>query len=294
VVLIAALALTLGVAGSAGAVSPDAPIKACVNKVTKIVRISIYASTSFCGTGSSFRQWNTRGPVGPAGPAGAVGAKGATGPAGPKGAVGPAGPKGNTGATGAAGAQGPAGATGANGAAGAAGADGAPGATGAPGVDGAPGPAGAPGADGAPGATGAPGADGAAGADGAPGATGAPGADGAQGLQGDPWPEGPQGPQGDVGPAGADGAGAAGYDRKSDASADDENAKSVTATCTGGRKVIGGGFAVTDVSNGFYPVVTANGPSSDTAWTVESTSTSGAQDRSYALTAYAICATVAS
>ncbi len=134
----------------------------------------------------------------------------------------------------------------------------------------------------------------------------------AQGLQGDPGPEGPQGdvgpegpagpqgdpgpegPQGDVGPAGADGAGAAGYDQKSNASADDEDAKSVTATCTGGRKVIGGGFAISDVSGGFYPVVTANGPSSDTAWTVESTATTGSQDRGYKLTAYAICATVAS
>ena len=41
-------------------------------------------------------------------------------------------------------------------------------------------------------------------------------------------------------------------------------------------------------------VAIANGPTSNTAWLVESTSTSGGGDRGYRLTAYAICATVAS
>jgi len=75
-------------------------------------------------------------------------------------------------------------------------------------------------------------------------------------------------------------------------SADDEAAKTVTATCTGGTKVIGGGFELSSVSD-TNVLVLASFPSSDTVWTVSGSDMTGGGDRSYAIRAYAICATVA-
>ncbi len=240
--VLAASVLAISVSGAVGAVSrvdvsPSAPIKACVNKTTKLVRISVFASPAWCGSNSSYRTWNTIGLTG------ATGATGATGPIGPSGgATGATGPAGPTGPTGAIGPIGPIGLTGA------AGATGSTGAAGAQGVIGATGPAGAAGA------------------------------------------VGPAGPTGAAGPQGDPGAGATGYLKVTGvASASDITAKTVTATCTAGRSVIGGGYTLGGVAGTEYVQVTSSSPTSATVWTVTSAATTADL---YTLQAFAICATV--
>ena len=76
-------------------------------------------------------------------------------------------------------------------------------------------------------------------------------------------------------------------------SADTELAKTVTATCTGGRKVIGGGFEFSNVSDDHVSVV-ASFPSSATVWTVSTGDMTSGGDHSYSVRAYAICANVIS
>ena len=199
------------------------------------------------------------GPAGPAGPEGPVGPAGAAGPAGP---AGPQGPQGLAGADGAVGAQGPAGPQGPAGA------------------DGAAGPQGPAGADGAAGPQGPAGADGAAGPQGPAGADGAAGSQGPQGIQG------PQGPQG---PAGIDGTGVSGYELVSSVLGPGTTAaKSVTATCPGGKVVLGGGFAMSGLTNARLTL--QNGPASITEWTV-ALSELDPGSPSWTLTATAICAT---
>src|SRR5262245_60755744 len=87
--LVMATGLVLSVASSAGAANPmadkDTIIKGCVDYKTKVMTISIYASTKFCGEGKSYRWWNVEGPRGEQG---AKGAPGAQGPVGAKGATG--------------------------------------------------------------------------------------------------------------------------------------------------------------------------------------------------------------
>lgn len=114
---------------------------------------------------------------------------------------------------------------------------------------------------------------------------------------------GPQGPEGPTGPAGADGAtgpqGPAGTNGVSNylmvtgtATADDETTpKTATATCTGGRSVLGGGYLISGVSSQTAILITQNYPSSSTVWTVTGTLSTTASDTPYALQAYAICGT---
>ncbi len=250
--------------------------------------------------GSAVAGSGPTGPMGPAGPAGADGAPGADGAAGPQGPAGADGAPGADGAAGPAGPQGPAGADGAPGADGAtgpagpqgpAGADGAPGADGATGPAGPQGPAGADGAPGADGATGPAGPQGPAGADGAPGADGATGPAGADGAPGADGATGPAGPQGPAGADGADG-GLAGYEVVVGvASADDETAKDVTASCSSGGVVIGGGFLTSNVSDATEVVITASYPNASDTWRVTGTVDDNGGDKSYSLQAYVICAT---
>jgi hypothetical protein len=75
------------------------------------------------------------------------------------------------------------------------------------------------------------------------------------------------------------------------ASADDEAARTVTATCGVGKVVVGGGFITSGAGTPGQIVITANYPSSTTVWTVAGTVDSNAGDASYALRAYAICVT---
>src|SRR6476469_4075476 len=121
--LLMAGALVLSMSGAVGASTPSASnvIKGCVNKTTKVVRLSIYASPTFCKRTEAYRFWNVTGPKG---------ATGATGPAGSQGPQGPQGPKGDKGDAGAAGAAGTAGSAGAAGGTGPQGEPGTPGTNG--------------------------------------------------------------------------------------------------------------------------------------------------------------------
>jgi hypothetical protein len=74
-------------------------------------------------------------------------------------------------------------------------------------------------------------------------------------------------------------------------STDNEIDKTVSASCTAGKKLVGGGYRTSNVSNASEIVITSSYPSSVTTWTVTGTidSTTGG-DESYSLQAYALCA----
>ncbi len=294
-------ALSLGVVGVTMASASysaqgidDGGFWVCIEKTTKVVR---YVSSGVCGTNEALRWWKGQGPAGATGPAGADGATGAAGATGPAGADGATGPAGADGATGPAG---PAGADGADGATGPAGADGA---TGPAGADGAAGPAGA---DGATGPAGADGATGPAGADGATGPAGADGATGPAGPAGADGATGPAGADGATGPAGADGAdgsdgtdgtdgadGVSGWESRSATSSSSSTwPRTQTVSCTGSKKLLGGGYSVSSGADETQIAVSANGPTSDTTWsvTVYDDASSGSIGTA-TLTAYAFCAT---
>jgi hypothetical protein len=167
------------------------------------------------------------------------------------------------------------------------------------------------GATGLTGAKGDQGDQGIQGLIGATGLTGAKGDQGDQGIQGltgetgstgpastVPGPTGPtgatgsSGPSGPTGPTGADGV--SGWQLiPGTPSADNEEAKTVTATCPAGKNVVGGGFLTLAVTNPDEIVITANYPSSPTVWTVSGTlDQPGGGDDSFALQAFAICVTV--
>ena len=65
----------------------------------------------------------------------------------------------------------------------------------------------------------------------------------------------------------------------------------MTATCTGGKKVVGGGYNTLNTSDSRTIVITASYPSSATVWTVRGTTEQSGASRSSSLQAYAICAT---
>jgi hypothetical protein len=65
----------------------------------------------------------------------------------------------------------------------------------------------------------------------------------------------------------------------------------VTATCSVGKTIIGGGFITSGAGTPGQVVITASYPSSATVWTVGATVDSTAGDSSFAVQAYAICAT---
>src|SRR6478609_5573274 len=142
-VLIAGMILVGSTAGADAATNWNntTTIYACVNKVTKAVRIVLPRNGhSACPTRERLVTWSKVNGVSSVGPMGPMG------PQGPQGLAGTVGAPGAAGAAGADGAQGPAGADGAPGADGAQGAAGADGAQGPAGADGAQGPAGADGA----------------------------------------------------------------------------------------------------------------------------------------------------
>jgi hypothetical protein len=78
-----------------------------------------------------------------------------------------------------------------------------------------------------------------------------------------------------------------GYDiQVSGWSADSSGARSVTASCSGGRVVLGGGFDTARTLDLGDIVITRSSPNGNDAWTVEATSLG----TSFAIRAYAICA----
>jgi hypothetical protein len=76
------------------------------------------------------------------------------------------------------------------------------------------------------------------------------------------------------------------------ASADDESDKTVTANCPSEKKVVGGGYLTSSVSNASEVVNLSSYPSDDTTWTAVGSVDSTTGDTSYSLQAFAICATV--
>ena len=266
-VILAAGALAMSMYGAVGAATPsNGLIKACVDKTTKVTRVTIYASPTWCKSTEAYKWWNQ---TGVAGPKGATGPQGATGSAGqdsivpgPQGATGAMGPQGATGA------DGPQGATGENstvaGPQGDTGELGPQGATGENSV--VPGPQGDTGEMGPQGATGenstVPGPQGATGPQGAPGQNG--------GLNSVTQVTGTTEPFG-----GNDNVG---------------TTVTATATCPSGSLVSGGGDV--NGNNGkHYAVITSSYPSSATTWTVIATLFAGtdANGNPPSLTAYALC-----
>ncbi len=71
----------------------------------------------------------------------------------------------------------------------------------------------------------------------------------------------------------------------SNTSAPSSNNKSITATCTGGRKVVGGGFSANNSNVGAQ----ASYASSATVWTVDAVEFSNVVS-TWTITAYALCA----
>jgi hypothetical protein len=150
-----------------------------------------------------------------------------------------------------------------------------PGAAGPAGPAGPQGPAGPPGADGQDGAVGAQGPQGDPGPQGPAGADGQGGADGAVG---------PIGPQGDPGPQGPAG-GLTGSERVSATSAGSiTDTKSMSVSCSGSKKVLGGGGITSDPSVYLY----ASYPQADNTWTVSAHETIG--NPTWSVTVWAICA----
>jgi hypothetical protein len=76
------------------------------------------------------------------------------------------------------------------------------------------------------------------------------------------------------------------------ASADIEGARTVTATCTSGKYVVGGGWITSNISNGAEINISDSYPSSSTVWTVVGRNDNTSGDTSYSLQAYAICVTI--
>ena len=151
------------------------------------------------------------------------------------------------------------------------------------------GPTGAPGADGLAGADGKDGVDGLAGADGKDGVDGLAGADGKDGVDGLAGVDGKDGVDGLAGVAGTNGV--SGYEIvPGTPSGDIDGARTVTATCLNGKKVVGGGFLVSSIASSAEVAIYASYPSSNTVWTVSGTvDNPNAPTTNYVLTAYAIC-----
>ena len=79
--LLIAGALALSLSGAVGAATPPDGnlIKACVDKTTKVTRVTIYASPTWCKSTESYKFWSKTGPVGPKGANGTNGTNGAPG-----------------------------------------------------------------------------------------------------------------------------------------------------------------------------------------------------------------------
>ena len=240
------------------------------------------------------------GPQGVQGDPGPQGVQGDPGPQGVQGDPGPQGVQGDPGPQGVQGDPGPQGAQGDPGPQGVQGDPGPQGVQGDPGPQGAQGDPGPQGVQGDPGPQGVQGDPGPQGVQGDPGPQGVQGDPGPQGVQGDPGPQGaqgdpgPQGVQGDPGPQGAPGAngadGVSNYLRVAGAvsASNSTTPKTVTADCTGGRKVLGGGYTFTAGTSGL--VARESRASDDDTWTVTVEEVDGVGG-AWSVQAFAVCAT---
>ena len=108
-------------------------------------------------------------------------------------------------------------------------------------------------------------------------------------------PQGPQGPAGAQGPAGPAGPpGVTGLERRdTSTSTDSSSSKSVSATCPSGKRVVGGGARVTGAGAGEVSITESFPDSDGTKWNAVAVEVN-ATAATWQLTAYALCATVAS
>ena len=97
--LLIAGALALSLSGAVGAATPPDGnlIKACVDKTTKVTRVTIYASPTWCRSTESYKFWSKTGPVGPKGATGNAGTNGTNGTNGRRGRTAPGGTRARTG-----------------------------------------------------------------------------------------------------------------------------------------------------------------------------------------------------
>jgi hypothetical protein len=148
---------------------------------------------------------------------------------------------------------------------------------------------------GAAGPRGATGLTGAAGAAGPAGATGPQGVAGPTGAQGPAGAVGPQGLIGPAGPAGPQGIpGISGWERivnsTNNVSVPPNGFQVFTATCSAGKKVLGGGILIFNPT-GLW-TVQDSGPQDDSSWTVAVSNTQSQINTANPISAYAICANV--
>jgi hypothetical protein len=129
--------------------------------------------------------------------------------------------------------------------------------------------------------TGPAGPQGDAGPPGTPGPQGTPGTQGPPGPQGPQGSPGSQGPQGSPGPAGP--AGVSGYEIiNTHGNLPMNGTASVVATCSSGKRVLGGGYVVPSAAD----TAPLSRPEGDNAWRVDFKSNGGSGDASV----YAVCA----
>ncbi len=119
------------------------------------------------------------------------------------------------------------------------------------------------------------------------GDAGAHGEQGIQGLQGLPGIQGEKGEKGDPGTSEASPIGGfTGWEKVLNATSSASTDQTITASCSSGKKVIGGGYQVVSSTLLYYPL--SSYPSADNAWTATIHRSSGATD--WTLNVYAICA----
>lgn len=121
------------------------------------------------------------------------------------------------------------------------------------------------------------------------GSIGPQGPQGEKGDKGDAGSQGPQGSQGSKGEAGINGF--SGWEKITNSAVSSASGQIVSATCSDGKKIISGGFSITNLgsgtSNTYYTL--GSYPSTDSSWTVSIRRTTTATAE-WDLSVYAICA----
>jgi len=217
--------VAVGLVGAGAAVAQDGDTYGgCISPTGDLINVAVGNEPSQpCDADATQITFNETGPQGEAGPQGDPGNAGAQGDPGNAGAQGEAGKAGDPGAPGEAGLQGP---------------QGEPGTQGEPGAAGPQGPQGEPGAQGDPSAAGEPGVQGEA---------------------------GPQGPQGDPGEIGAQGEPAPApaityYRVDTETIVKPGRMKTLTASCSEGDILTGGGYAISIKFRGHEYRVNSSSP----------------------------------
>ena len=166
--------------------------------------------------------------------------------------------------------------------------DGAPGAKGDTGLTGADGAAGKDGVNGVDGTNGTNGVDGAPGAKGDTGVAGKDGTNGTNGIDGAPGEKGDKGDTGATGPAGI-----SAWEIVSATSSNDSTSpKTITMSCTGSKKLLGGGASIS-LTDGEVMLLYSYPSAAGHVWNAKADESESTSEK-WTITAYAICANVES